>query len=125
MRPQLPLLEPVNGIITWQANPVLITIQDKSAWVVPEWGHPPSLIIYADGRVIWQSNNDGYMSGSLTTPELCDILIKIYRFGYFDFQQKDNKEPNAYDFSTTRIMVRAWKNNTISAFALSQAMDDP
>ncbi len=122
--PPTPFVEPANGIINWQANPVLITIQDKSAWVVPEWVHSPSLIVYANGRVIWQSKNDGYMSGTLTTSELCDILIKIYRFGYFDFQQREYKEPKAYDFSTTRIMVRAWKSNTISAFALSLAMND-
>lgn len=117
---------------TWQASPVLLEMFTSAGFTTPEyaWSVVPSLVVYADGRVIVA--RDHYQADSTTrsidearleASEVCRLLNQIAADGFLTLQQSDYIRPQVTDHGVTYITVNAWESNTISAYALGLALN--
>lgn len=104
---------------TWKPNQVLIDFghYGGDAPIAFHRGdNPPALILYADGRLIFENKIDQFsyepMMTILERDEMCRILNTIDQTGFFDYQQT-SVLPLVMGSSGSYINVNAWKSHLI------------
>jgi hypothetical protein len=113
----------------WSASPIVVSLTQSNS---VSRNTLPRLVIYADGTMI--RTRDEYIEtdrrqfidrAQLPPADLCRLLGQIDTAGFFAVKPTDYVPPKVVDLGNTIIHVNAWQSNTISAYALGFAINEP
>lgn len=106
----------------WRPKPVLVKMEYKGGDGGCECSYPPSLVLYANGRIILSESfeeNDEWRYRLVTTmlsrSKMCSILNTIDQTGFLYYTVDEYRPQNSEYFSidgsnTTSITVNAWRS---------------
>ncbi len=126
--------EVVEAINTWEASPVLVSMQTVIGYTsyFPDsfpWSLTPDLVVYADGLVVGRNSQyidsltkNSYWTAKVTPNEICYLLNQIDSVGFFNFDKDEYITPGESHLNTTQIEVQSWKTRTISVRGLDFAV---
>lgn len=122
----------------WDTQPVLAQLYQSAGFSgdLDAWAVLPTVVVYADGRVITTLRDYYHYSmhawtgtirlAHVSHDELCSLLTKIDQSGFFDFSPADYIAPTAvYDRGNTDIIVNSWRSNYVSMYAFEFLSDRP
>ncbi len=105
----------------WPAPPVLALITSSGGMLGRQWPQFPTLVLYADGRLL-RASKDGeqMLEAWLTQQQICDLLYQVEETGFFDFVQ--GPFPYVTDVSMVQITVNAWRSRTVYTTGLIEVV---
>jgi hypothetical protein len=125
---------PTAATHSWPASPVVASLYHGPGYTSRSdaWSAMPSLVVYADGRVIvtsFEQSGSEYLRSvelaQIAPAEVCSLLGAIDGYGFFDYDSDDYPRPQITDNGTTQIKVDAWRSMDASAYALHYVLGEP